>query len=251
MDKNAPRYIAIYHELKVAILSQKYPVGSFLPPEADLIRQYAVSRTTIRKAVGLLRDEQLVSVQQGRGTEIISSGSVPAAFGIQKFQKISKFDITNKFLVEGNYRTTTQSAIVDSIPAEIDVARILGIDIGTTVYRLQRVKMVNDMVFAYVTNYVPCDIAPELEQYNEKITNLYNFLYDKYGIRFSRGEETISTAISGFLESKLLNVKIGIPLLVLNRTAYYDKGILEYAKTIVRPDLVQLVISMEGPTDEE
>ncbi len=249
MDKNAPRYIAIYHELKADILSRRFPTGSYLPTEGELIERFSASRTTIRKAIALLKDEHLVNVQQGRGTEVLSEGSFPTTFGIQKSHKFQNINISNRFLVEGEQQTTTQGAEVDIVPAEIDTAKALGIDIGTLVYRLQRVKLINDMVFAYVVNYVPLENAPGLESHSGKIRNLYDFLFENYDVKFKNGEETVSAALSGFLESKLLNVNPGTPILVFNRIAHCRKGILEYSKTIIRPDLYKLVISIDNYSD--
>ena len=69
------KYLAVYNDLKEAILSGKYLRGSFLPTEVELTELYSVSRTTVRKAVSLLQSEKLVNVQQGRGTEVISGKS--------------------------------------------------------------------------------------------------------------------------------------------------------------------------------
>ena len=64
MDKNAPKYVSVYNAIKADILSSKYPTDSFLPPENELMEIYGVSRTTIRNAVNLLRDEHIVEVHQ-------------------------------------------------------------------------------------------------------------------------------------------------------------------------------------------
>lgn len=42
-------------------------------PENELMEIYGVSRTTIRNAVNLLRDEHIVEVHQGRGTRVLQS----------------------------------------------------------------------------------------------------------------------------------------------------------------------------------
>ena len=67
MDKNAPKYVSVYNAIKADILSSKYPTDSFLPPETnELMEIYSVSRTTIRNAVNLLRDEHIVEVHRGK-----------------------------------------------------------------------------------------------------------------------------------------------------------------------------------------
>ena len=106
------------------------------------------------------------------------------------------------------------------VPAEIKIAEALSIAIGSDVYRIQRIKSLNDTVFAYVISYVPCSLAPGLEQYSGKFFILYHCLQEYYGLVVTKVEETIASASSGFLESRLLGVTPGSPLLTFQRTAY-------------------------------
>ncbi len=66
----AKKYQDVYCQLKADIYT-KYPLGSFLPPELELMQIYNTSRTTIRRAVSILRDEHILDVRQGRGTQVL------------------------------------------------------------------------------------------------------------------------------------------------------------------------------------
>ena len=66
----AKKYQDVYRQLKADIYT-KYPLGSFLPPELELMQIYNTSRTTIRRAVSILRDEHILDVRQGRGTQVL------------------------------------------------------------------------------------------------------------------------------------------------------------------------------------
>lgn len=61
--------------LMARILDGSLPPGTKLPSEADLIEEYAVSRTVVREAVTRLRAEGLVETFQGRGSFVLA---VPA-----------------------------------------------------------------------------------------------------------------------------------------------------------------------------
>lgn len=63
-----PLYIKISNIIEEQILSQKLPYGAQLPTETDLIKQYQVSRITIRKSIELLVLKKLAKKQQGLGT---------------------------------------------------------------------------------------------------------------------------------------------------------------------------------------
>ena len=58
--------------LKSRILDGSLPAGSKLPSEAELIEEYAVSRTVVREAVTRLRAEGLVETFQGRGSFVLA-----------------------------------------------------------------------------------------------------------------------------------------------------------------------------------
>jgi GntR family transcriptional repressor for pyruvate dehydrogenase complex len=58
--------------LKDRILAGDLAPGAKLPSEAELIEEYAVSRTVVREAVTRLRAEGLVETQQGRGSFVLA-----------------------------------------------------------------------------------------------------------------------------------------------------------------------------------
>ncbi len=242
MDENAPKYIAIYHKLKQDIISGKYPENSFLPSEEALQEQFEASRTTVRKALVLLKDDKLIEVTQGRGSRILHTGSWPTSYNISKLHGLSSISLDNKFHIEGEKQISTQASVVDIIPAETTIAEELGIQIGENVYRLQRVKMVNDTIFAFDTSYIRCSEIPELEKHSGSIVILYDFLERTYGIVVDQVRDRLSGKLSSFLESQLLNVKVGSPLLFRKRQAYSGSKIIEYCETIIKSDLYEMVI---------
>ena len=58
-----------------AIVRGDLPPGSSLPPEAVLCEQFGVSRTVIRESVKRLEEKGLVTVAQGRGTQVLDADS--------------------------------------------------------------------------------------------------------------------------------------------------------------------------------
>ena len=58
-----------------SIVRGDLPPGSSLPPEAVLCEQFGVSRTVIRESVKRLEEKGLVTVAQGRGTQVLNADS--------------------------------------------------------------------------------------------------------------------------------------------------------------------------------
>ncbi len=66
----APRYAEIEKILRQRILADYYSASGFLPQERELAQEFQVSRNTLRSALQLLSDQQLISKVQGCGTMV-------------------------------------------------------------------------------------------------------------------------------------------------------------------------------------
>ena len=71
-ESGVPVYRQLAEYLKKQISTGQYKPGDVLPSEADLIREYNISRTTVRLAFGLITNAGLVRREQGRGTIVVS-----------------------------------------------------------------------------------------------------------------------------------------------------------------------------------
>jgi len=67
--------VAVVAELVEAIVAGQVRPGQLLPPEGPLAEQFGVSRTVIRESVKRIEEKGLVTVAQGRGTQVTPFGS--------------------------------------------------------------------------------------------------------------------------------------------------------------------------------
>lgn len=67
--------VAVVSDLVEAIVTGQVQPGQLLPPEGPLAEQFGVSRTVIRESVKRLEEKGLVTVAQGRGTQVTPFGS--------------------------------------------------------------------------------------------------------------------------------------------------------------------------------
>lgn len=66
---------AVVEELVSAIVTGEFAPGDLLPPEGPLAERFGVSRTVIRESVKRLQEKGLVTVGQGRGTQVLGQSS--------------------------------------------------------------------------------------------------------------------------------------------------------------------------------
>lgn len=236
------KYADIYNDLKDAILCGKYLRGSFIPSEGELMKIYSVSRTTVRKAVDLLQREKLVSVQRGRGTEVISGLQQVRNSKIQIYHDVT--GISSEYLVEGE--SVAMNSVIDIVPADTDTARYMELPENTEVFQIRRLKILGNSPFNYVISYVPCDLAPGLERYSGQVFYLYQCLDENYHLISTSITETISADTAKFLTANLLGVSIGAPLLLTRRIARHGDRVMEYTISYIRPDIYQISVSMKG-----
>ena len=62
-----PIYLQIAENLRDRILNREFLSGTFLPSEAELAASFKVNHLTLRKGLKVLRDQNLIIQQQGRG----------------------------------------------------------------------------------------------------------------------------------------------------------------------------------------
>lgn len=72
------RYMSAYRTLKEQILQGQYPLHQLLPGENELAKTFGMERATIRKALALLAQEQLIEKKSGVGSKVIYSAAETA-----------------------------------------------------------------------------------------------------------------------------------------------------------------------------
>ena len=68
MKRSQCKYFCIYQDIKGKILDGTYKNGDKLPIEFDLIKQYGTSRDTVRRAMKILEEEELIIRLSAKGT---------------------------------------------------------------------------------------------------------------------------------------------------------------------------------------
>ena len=68
---NTPKYQLIYFEIVNLILTNQWPVGSYMKSENELIQLFDVSRLTIRNVLSILENEGRIKKSRGKKTLIL------------------------------------------------------------------------------------------------------------------------------------------------------------------------------------
>lgn len=88
------KYQQLFKLIEQDILSEKYPVGEFLPSENELTQIYKVSRDTVRKALEQLQKEGFIQKFKGQGSKIVKQEHIN--FPISNLTSYQELVLQNK-----------------------------------------------------------------------------------------------------------------------------------------------------------
>lgn len=232
-----PAYMIIHDSLKKEIQSGKYHVSELLPTEYELEKIYNVSRTTIRRAMEVLKEEGLVDIKQGRGTMVLD---------YRTKQDLNKVTSVTESLRRRGYDVRTKSMYIDIIPVSEDLGKELQLEHGEMIARVQRIQLANEKPMVIMKNYIPYKLVPDIKQFTNKFSGLYEFLEEQYQLDINAANDKILAKSADFAESEMLNILPGTALLCIHRICYKDKKPICIDDVSIIGDQYELVISMSG-----
>ncbi|WP_235839255.1 GntR family transcriptional regulator [Clostridium sp. Marseille-P2415] len=235
--RKIPAYMVIHDLIKKKIQDGTYPVSELLPTEPELEKIYNVSRTTIRSAMEMLKEEGLVEIKQGRGTMVLDQRTI---------QDLNKVTSVTESLKRRGFDVRTKSMYIDIIHAGEQLLNELDLKSGDLIARIQRIQLINEKPIAIMKNYIPHQLVPDLEQFTNKFSGLYEFLEEHYHLEIDSANDKIFAKSADFAESEMLGVKPGTALLCIRRICYKEKEAICVDDVRILGDQYELMISMNG-----
>lgn len=223
-----PLHSQIHAFLRQNILSDELKSDQHIRSERELAEEFQVSRMTVRQALNALRNEGLIYQRRGKGTFVSSRKLDVHSRNLNGFSdEMRRRDLRPKSKV---LRMETEKAARE-------VADKLNLEIGETIFKLERLRLADDLPMAIETTCLPAKLFPDLSKYDFEKQSLYQILENNYGFQMSSAAEDLEAAISDAKTSELLNVKKNSPLLIVYRTVFAeDNQPIEYTKSIYRAD---------------
>lgn len=235
MREQMPLYQQIEENLRENIKNGKLPEHAKLPSESEVMAEYKVSRMTVRKALARLEYEGLVYRQPGRGTFVAKQKIEQAIWPMIGFNE--------KMRREG-HQTRTQ--VLDSSIADLagfePCCRALQLSEGAKVFRIKRLRYVDDEPVVIQTNYVPLALFPGI-QYVDFQQSLTRVFEDIYGVELKGYNSELQPTIPTEEEQQLLNLAESIPLLSIESVSYDQRQRpIRFSKGLYRGDRFKFVV---------
>src|ERR1700728_3080017 len=126
---------------------------------------------------------------------------------------------------------------------------VLRIPASERVYRVRRLRFVDQEPVAIVTSYLPESIFDGLDNQDLERNSLYYIFENVYGRKLLHSEQIIGAVNAEHEEAQLLQTTIGAALLLIKETAFdIQETPLEYAISLLRGDrYTASVVSVRKP----
>ena len=250
-----PKYHQIYLVLCEQLQEGKFDEG--LPGELALMKQFAVARVTVRRALQQMAEEGLIKREPGRGTRPVkrdASGALShandtSASGNQQARLTGLLEN----LVTMGLRTSVKVLSVQTLLAPKEIQDKLQISATDWVQKAERIRSTREGPLSHITTWVPSDIAKGFGQ-RELAQKPILVLLEEAGVKVGRAEQTISARLADAEMARHLDVPVGSALLSVRRLIYdqHDKPV-QWLLGLYRPDRYeyQMQLSRVGSIDAQ
>jgi GntR family transcriptional regulator len=231
-----PLYEQIHEDMLARISSREWKTGQRIPTEMALCEMYDVSRITIRKAVeDLVLSGHLVR-RRGKGTFV----------RVEHIDnKLSKFYSFSESLRSQGINEVAEVLAFEELPATEDVAAKLEQPAANApVYKITRLRSVNDVPYAVEASYIPKSLFKNMTADSVAENGLYNTMR-MLGVAPVRARETFRAASLGGLEAKLLQLEPYDPVMRIDRVTHNGSVVVEYCYSTVRGDFFTYTVDLE------
>lgn len=226
-----PKYEEIALILKERINASVYQPGTLLPNQTDLVKEFNVSRMTIKKAIELLAIEGLVYSQRGFGTKVLDH-----SFWDKDTSPATEYAGLSKQMMERHKELKSKVIFFEvEFPNEMIQKRLL-ISKHQPVYKIIRLRILENQPFILEHTYMPCDLVANLT-IDIIQHSIYQYVQEELNLRFGGAYRNIQADKSDHYDQEYLNCDATDPVLEVEQVVYLSDGRpLEYSRSRNRYD---------------
>lgn len=228
-----PLHTQISGWLRGKIEGGTWPEHYRLPAEPALAAELGVSRGTLRRAIGALVLDGLLTQTPGRGTFVAGTVVEPPL--------AQRLTTLNEAFIDAGHPLTTRVVSVAKVVPPAPAAALLETAPGTEVLRLERVRHLDGVPVARLINLVCLDLTPGLEQVDFAVRPLFEVLEHDYDLDIASARRSFDAVLAGVDNAELLGVDPSAPLLHLEQlTRAADGSPVEHSDVWLRADRLRV-----------
>lgn len=233
--------VPLHHQIATYLLSRlrtgELQAEERLPPEEALARQFGVSRSTIRQALGSLASEGLVVRRRGVGTFLTPKAQelVP--------KKLTGFS-WDAFLGAKRVSVKVLEKTLAVVPEA--AASVLNLAPGSEVVRFKRARRAEGKPFSFVVNYILPEVGERVEPEWLKSKTMFQVFREELGLSLGRVRQTVEVGRADAETAEVLEVAVSDPTLDVVTTLWLEDGsLVEWVLTHFREDRYRYAVDFD------
>ncbi|MCK7464063.1 GntR family transcriptional regulator [Enterobacter roggenkampii] len=224
---NKPMYRQIADALREKISAGELKPGDALPTESSLQEAFNVSRVTVRQALKLLTEEQLVESIQGSGTYV-------------KEERVNYdiYQLTGFYekLADRNVDTHSEVSIFEVLKADAKLAEKLNLSHDDKVWHVKRVRFIKQKPVNLEETWMPLAMFPDLT-WEVMENSKYHYVEQIKKLVIDRSEQELVPIMPSEEAIAALSLDPAKPILEkVSRGFLKDGRVFEYSRNVFNTD---------------
>lgn len=227
--------------LQEAIRLGKFPAGSQLPTEMELLQLLGISRTTLREALRILEEQRLIRKRRGLGTFVMERAIVK--------DMSQNFGITEMILQAG-YTPGTRGFQITYEKASAVLAEKLNIPTDSMTVVIERVRTANKIPIVLTRDIMPQSYLGSWTPTSANLSgvSLYECLERYVNIRIVDGMASFSPVQASREMAKKLSIARNALLLLIEQVDHdQDQRPVLYSAEYHLTDKFNFIVHRKGP----
>ena len=237
LDRSSP--VPLWAQLR-DLLRARIEAGDFVdgfPTEMALVKDYGVSRNTVRDALRHLRADGVVIAGRGRRPRLGAQTEIEQPLG-------ALYSLYDSVAAVGLRATSVVRAL--EVRADPAAAARLGLEGDVPLLYLERLRLADGEPLAIDRVWFPADIAAPLLAVDFTDIGFYDELASRTGIRLTGGREHLHAVVPTRSERNLLRLPAGVAAFAIDRLGLVRTRPVEWRHTLVRGDRFSVVAEFSG-----
>ena len=224
---NKPMYRQIADALREKISAGELKPGDALPTESSLQEAFNVSRVTVRQALKLLTEEQIVESIQGSGTYV-------------KEERVNYdiYQLTGFYekLADRNVDTHSEVSIFEVLKADAKLAEKLNLSHDDKVWHVKRVRFIKQKPVNLEETWMPLALFPDLT-WEVMENSKYHYVEQIKKLVIDRSEQELVPIMPSEEAIAALSLDPAKPILEKVSSGFLKDGrVFEYSRNVFNTD---------------
>lgn len=210
----APKYKQVAAQIETDIMNHVYQHTKKLLTEDEYATKYDVSRNTVRKAIEILVNKGYVYQVQGSGV-FVRDHYMSDYINLEKLQGLTS-DFSGR-------KVETRVLHFEQTTANEEVAERMRCPIGTPIYAVKRLRLVDDHPFSVEESFFRKELVMYLDQHIVE-KSIYSYFRNDQKLAIGFADRVIYADFLNAEDATLLDLNENDPALVVDNTVFLTNG---------------------------